>query len=366
LGNGAARADVAVPLHDYAARLKSADNLRSSPRWSDVAAHPEAYRGKLLGYELQVSGRIESATDCRLFGRDVAGELLTVVCPGGCRIGYPADWVGVIATIPNQGTPDEMIAGMVSRIAAPARPAESRGADSTSSTSQNGADTATPGGDSESEPVRSPASAAARFPATDAPATPVAPAPAPAMPAAPPPPPAAATESRFAPPYDTVKPQHLAILEQFIASRSSRLNAAWRRYVAAEVIRVANATGLRWEFFAALICAESDFDPTSTSGSGAMGLGQLMPGTADMLGVSHPYDVHTNLEGSAAYIRGHLDRFRDRNPNQQVELALASYNAGPNAVDRFGGVPPYAETINYIRKIESLYLQLCDLTKSAR
>lgn len=103
----------------------------------------------------------------------------------------------------------------------------------------------------------------------------------------------------------------------------------------------------------AIILAESNFKPTATSRVGAMGLGQLMPGTARGMGVSNAYDPVQNIEASTRLIHGHLERYGD------VGLALSAYNAGPGAVRKYGGIPPYRETRNYIQKVTSLYKALC-------
>lgn len=104
----------------------------------------------------------------------------------------------------------------------------------------------------------------------------------------------------------------------------------------------------------AVILAESHFKIGATSRAGAQGLGQLMPGTAAGLGVSNAYDPVENVYGSVRYIRSMLERTKF-----DVTLALAAYNAGPGAVKKHGGVPPYKETQNYVRKVSSIYKQLC-------
>jgi soluble lytic murein transglycosylase-like protein len=100
----------------------------------------------------------------------------------------------------------------------------------------------------------------------------------------------------------------------------------------------------------AVIQVESAWNPRATSVKGAMGLMQLMPETAAQYGVDDPYDPHQNVRAGVAYLRTLIDRFDGR-----TELALAAYNAGPGAVERYGRtVPPYRETRSYVRKIVSV------------
>jgi len=101
-----------------------------------------------------------------------------------------------------------------------------------------------------------------------------------------------------------------------------------------------------------IVEAESGFDPRAISPAGARGLMQLMPETARSLGVVDAYDPSQNLRGGTRYLRGLLDRFGD------VRLAVAAYNAGAAAVERFGGVPPFSETQAYVRRVLARYRQL--------
>ncbi|HVL39761.1 MAG TPA: lytic transglycosylase domain-containing protein, partial [Fimbriimonadaceae bacterium] len=100
----------------------------------------------------------------------------------------------------------------------------------------------------------------------------------------------------------------------------------------------------------ALVAEESAYDPNARSRAGAMGLSQLMPGTARELGVADPFDPAQNLRGGAKYLAQMLQRFGD------LRLALAAYNAGPGAVEKAGlAVPPYRETQEYVERVMKSY-----------
>ena len=99
----------------------------------------------------------------------------------------------------------------------------------------------------------------------------------------------------------------------------------------------------------AVIAAESHFNPQAVSPKGAQGLMQLMPATARDLGVSDPLEARDNVRGGTLYLRRLMDRYGD------LSRALAAYNAGPTAVDRYGGIPPYPETRQYVDRVLTYY-----------
>jgi len=100
----------------------------------------------------------------------------------------------------------------------------------------------------------------------------------------------------------------------------------------------------------AIIKVESQYDPTALSSKGAMGLMQLIPETAQRFGVANPFDPKDNIEGGVSYLRHLLDMFGGDLPK-----SLAAYNAGEGAVERSGGIPSYAETKNYVRRVTRIY-----------
>ncbi|MFQ5525595.1 MAG: lytic transglycosylase domain-containing protein [Thermoanaerobaculia bacterium] len=130
---------------------------------------------------------------------------------------------------------------------------------------------------------------------------------------------------------------------------AARLSPPASGEIDALVAKHARGASLDAELVRAVIQVESAFDPRARSHKGAMGLMQLMPATAAMYSVADPYDPSQNVAAGTRYLRTMLDSFGN------LEVALAAYNAGPAAVKRFGGVPPYPETRDYIEKVMRVY-----------
>lgn len=120
--------------------------------------------------------------------------------------------------------------------------------------------------------------------------------------------------------------------------------------------KAASTYNISVDLLKAVAKAESDFNPNCTSSSGAMGIMQLMPGTAKELGVTNAYDPEENIMGGAKYLAENLEIF-----NGDISLSLAAYNAGRGAVQKYNGIPPYTETQNYVKKILG-YLEESNIT----
>jgi len=122
------------------------------------------------------------------------------------------------------------------------------------------------------------------------------------------------------------------------------------------IVRLIEETAARYRIekalLAAIVRAESGYDPRAVSRAGAAGLMQLMPETAESLGVSDVFHPKQNLEGGALYFRRLLHRFAG-----DPVLALAAFNAGPTAVERYGGIPPFPETRSYVRRVSAYRLE---------
>ena len=126
-----------------------------------------------------------------------------------------------------------------------------------------------------------------------------------------------------------------------------------RKRFSSKIAEVANRYKVPEALLHAVISIESAYDPNARSRAGAVGLMQLMPATAKRYGVANRRDPSANLAGGTRYLKDLLERF-----DSNLELALASYNAGENAVEKFGNrIPPFPETQSYVRKVLQLYSQ---------
>ncbi|MBX3097724.1 MAG: lytic transglycosylase domain-containing protein [Fimbriimonadaceae bacterium] len=163
--------------------------------------------------------------------------------------------------------------------------------------------------------------------------------------------------SSLAPALQAVVPDYAA----FIRQRNSRLSAAQAQEIAIQILGYSARFGVDARLIMALVLVESNFNPNAVSSAGARGLGQLMPGTARGLGVSNSFNTDQNLNGTVKLITQHINTYTNStgDPLEGLVLALAAYNAGPGAVRRHGGVPPYRETQNYVQKVIATYRELC-------
>lgn len=126
------------------------------------------------------------------------------------------------------------------------------------------------------------------------------------------------------------------------------------RWVVEDALQKASqATGLDLDLIKAVVQVESGGNSSAVSGAGARGLMQLIDSTAAGLGVKDSYDPHQNALGGASYLKQQLTRF-----GGNLSLALAAYNAGPAAVAKYAGVPPYPETMNYVKSVQAAYQSL--------
>lgn len=145
-----------------------------------------------------------------------------------------------------------------------------------------------------------------------------------------------------------------------ILERNKNISAAKAQLIAECVLAYSSSFGVDARLVMALIQHESNFNPRDTSSAGAQGLGQLMPDTWKSLGITDPYDIVQNVYGTVRTIRGHLERQgkESKDTYEQLVRALAAYNAGPGAVKKYGGLPPYAETEAYVERVMRTYFKL--------
>lgn len=136
------------------------------------------------------------------------------------------------------------------------------------------------------------------------------------------------------------------------------LDGAHAMRLATRVVAEADAVRIDARLVVALVAVESSWNPRAVSPVGARGLGQLMPATAAGLGVD-PDDAEANLHGTVTHLAGLLARYERFPPQERYGRAIAAYNAGAGAVDRYGGIPPYRETQLEVRRVVGLWRRLC-------
>lgn len=160
-----------------------------------------------------------------------------------------------------------------------------------------------------------------------------------------------ATEPALAQP--TPATLYAAALRAFNPALDTQTSVAY----AGRVIAEADAQGLDARLLVALIAVESRWRPQAVSSAGAIGLGQLMPSTAAGLGVD-PQDPQQNIHAVAVHLRSLLDRYAGYDRQTRYVLTLSAYNTGAGAVEKYRGIPPFAETRNYVREVISLWRRL--------
>ena len=160
----------------------------------------------------------------------------------------------------------------------------------------------------------------------------------------------------------TTSAQAMAAYESAIRYFNAGISEADARSIVSAIITDSYEYRVDPRLVVAIIATESSFDKTARSSAGAMGLGQLMPGTAADEDVTDADDIDQNVRGTVLTLKGNLDHYASLDPQHRFVFAIAAYNAGTGAVDEYHGVPPYDETIRYVWKVVVLWRRLCGLS----
>lgn len=154
----------------------------------------------------------------------------------------------------------------------------------------------------------------------------------------------------------------LRIYTNFILDSNPSLSRRTAETIACSIIYYSYQYGIPdARLVVAMIIQESGFQPDAVSRCGAMGIGQLMPETADALGVENPFEPVANIRAMVRILRLNLERFSHLPYPKMYQNAIAAYNAGYGAVLKYGGIPPYPETINYVNNVILLWRRLCGI-----
>ncbi|MBQ7502683.1 lytic transglycosylase domain-containing protein [bacterium] len=175
--------------------------------------------------------------------------------------------------------------------------------------------------------------------------------------------PAAVAEGELQPPYKSQA--YLNSYYRTVKYYNPNLNRRETETIVLALLHYSYEYALDPRFVTAVIACESGFNPKAVSPAGAVGLGQLMPSTARSINTDDPYNINLNIRGACYLLKRNLLNYGCADTEDlsdippALSLALAAYNAGPGAVARYRGVPPYKETQNYIRNVISEYRILC-------
>ncbi len=153
-------------------------------------------------------------------------------------------------------------------------------------------------------------------------------------------------------------PEEIGIWKAWVAKHNSKLTDLQLELVVRWVIAYSAIFGVDHRLSFAMIKYESYFNPMCKSHAGAMGMTQLMPCNLEDLNIDNPWNVQGNIRGGIQHLSEELRRFSDRSNYEQCILGLACYNAGPGNVKKYGGVPPFAETQRYVRKVSQQFYDL--------
>lgn len=160
------------------------------------------------------------------------------------------------------------------------------------------------------------------------------------------------------------KPHKLSLSQAFVAYAAAiryfnpSVDEPEARQIVSAILRESWDAHIDPRLVVAVVATESSFDRTARSSAGARGLGQLMPSTAELDNVSDVEDIDQNIHGTVLTLKGDLAHYAGYAQQDQYVRAIAAYNAGTGAVDRYGDVPPYDETVNYVYKVIELWRRL--------